>query len=69
MNLSLWNTYSDDRKSRLLAGIGSVTRNHIMPPGRYTLIHPEARLSDIEAQEIYRWTRAERRLFIHSAGD
>jgi hypothetical protein len=66
LNLSLWDSYDDSQKSRLLAEIGSAARNHIMPPGRYTFIHPEARLSDSEANEIYRWTRAERRSLGHS---
>jgi hypothetical protein len=69
MNLSLWATYDDSGKSRMLAEIGSVARNHVMPPRRYTVIHPEARLSDSEANEIYRWTRAERRLLDRSPGE
>ena len=69
MNLSRWETYSDDQKGRMLAEIGSVVRNHIMPPRRYTIIHPQAQLSDSEANEIYRWTRTERRLLNHSSGD
>jgi len=32
-----------------------------MPPQRYLLLHPEARLGDDERQPIYRWTRTERR--------
>lgn len=69
MNLSRWETYTDDQKSRMLAEIGSVVRNHIMPPRRYTMIHPQAQLSDSEANDIYRWTRTERRLLNHSSGD
>jgi Haem-binding domain len=65
MNLSRWQIYDDEEKSLLLSEIGSVVRTHEMPPGRYTLVHPEARLTDAEANEIYQWTRAERRLVIH----
>jgi hypothetical protein len=60
MDLSRWQTYEPGEKARLLSEIGSVVRGHIMPPRRYTFIHPAARLSDSEANEIYRWTRAVR---------
>jgi hypothetical protein len=62
MNFSRWQIYDDSEKSLLLSEIGSVVRNHEMPPRRYTLIHPDAKLSDAEANEIYQWTRTERRL-------
>jgi cytochrome c len=65
MNLSRWQIYDDEERSLLLAEIGSVVRTHEMPPRRYTLVHPEARLTDPEVNEIYQWTRAERRLVIH----
>jgi hypothetical protein len=66
MNLSRWQNYENPEKNALLAEIGSVVRNRIMPPRRYTLIHPEAKLSDAEADAVYQWTRAERRLLSHS---
>jgi predicted Fe-S protein YdhL (DUF1289 family) len=60
MNLSAWNQYSNDKKRDLLARIGAEVRNRQMPPARYTLLHPEARLSDAEIQAIYNWTKAQR---------
>jgi len=66
MNLSRWQIYDDGEKGLLLAEIGSVVRNRVMPPRRYTMIHPEAKLSDSEATEIYQWTRSERRMLKHS---
>ena len=60
MNLSSWQDYSTDDRLRLLSEIGSVVRNRQMPLPRYLLLHPEARLTDAERQQIYRWTRAER---------
>jgi hypothetical protein len=60
MNLSQWQDYSTDDRLRLLSAIGSAARNHVMPPQRYLLLHPEARLSDLERQQLYRWTRTER---------
>jgi hypothetical protein len=61
MNLSNWQDYSTDDRLRLLSAIGSVLRNRAMPPQRYLLLHAEARLGDEERQQIYRWTRNERR--------
>ncbi|MCU1336968.1 MAG: cytochrome [Bryobacterales bacterium] len=60
MNLSRWQDYSSDDRIRLLSEIGSAVRNRKMPVERYLLLHPEARLTDIERQQIYRWTRTER---------
>jgi predicted Fe-S protein YdhL (DUF1289 family) len=62
MDLSRWQTYDDAEKRRILSEIGSVVRGHIMPPRRYTMVHPGAKLSEREADEIYRWTRADRKL-------
>lgn len=61
MNLSQWQDYSTEERLRLLSAIGSAVRNREMPPRRYLLLHPEGRLSDGERQQIYRWTRSERR--------
>ena len=66
MNLSRWQTYEDSEKSLMLSEIGAVVRNGIMPPRRYTMIHPEARLTKTEVNEIYQWTRADRKLLNHS---
>ena len=60
MNLSRWQDYSTDDQLRLLSAIGSAVRNREMPVQRYLLLHPEARLTDAERQQIYRWTRTER---------
>jgi cytochrome c len=62
MNLSRWQNYDNHEKSLLLSEIGSVVRNRVMPPRRYTLVHPDAKLSDAEVNEIYQWTRTARRL-------
>lgn len=67
LNLSRWQDYSAADQVRLLAAIGSAARNRVMPPSRYTLMHSEARLTDQARQQIYQWTRAERkRLRMHS---
>jgi hypothetical protein len=61
MNLSQWQNYLTDDRLRLLSAVGSAVRNRAMPPQRYLLLHPEARLSNGERQQIYSWTRNERR--------
>jgi len=61
LNLSQWHDYSTDDRLRLLSAIGSAARNRAMPPQRYLLLHPEARLDDQKRQQIYHWTRNERR--------
>jgi hypothetical protein len=60
MNLSRWQDYSADEKQSLLSAMGVAARARVMPPGRYTLLHPEARLSDGDRDRIYRWTKSER---------
>jgi len=60
MNLSRWQDYSPDERLGLLSEIGSAVRNREMPVQRYLLLHSEARLTDAERQQIYRWTRSER---------
>jgi hypothetical protein len=57
MNLSHWQEYSREDRMMLLSAIGSAVRNRKMPVGRYVLLHPEARLTDQERQQIYQWTR------------
>jgi hypothetical protein len=61
MNLSRWQEYSSDDRVRLLSEIGSAVRNREMPVQRYVLLHPEARLTNMEREQIYNWTRNERR--------
>jgi hypothetical protein len=60
MNLSRWEEYSADEKIGLLTAMGAAIRTGIMPPPRYTLMHPDAKLSAAQRDEIYRWTQAER---------
>ena len=60
MDLSQWQSYDDTQKRRILAEIGSVVRNGVMPPARYTLVHPEAKLSPDDISAIYQWTRSNR---------
>src|ERR1051326_2787898 len=60
MKLSRVREYSSDDRLRLLSAMASAVRNGEMPVQRYLRLHPEARLSDADRQQIYRWTRTER---------
>ena len=68
MDLSRWVEYDSERKRMLLSAIGSVARSGAMPPRRYTLLHPEARLSAADAETVYEWTREARRALKQSGG-
>ena len=61
LNLSHWDEYTAVQREALLGVIAAAVRNHQMPPGRFTLLHPEAILSEPERVRIYNWARGERR--------
>ena len=60
LNLSHWEEYSSYQQSGLLSKMAAAIRNRQMPPGRYTLLHPAAKLSNAEIAQIDQWTQAER---------
>ncbi len=59
-NLSRWNEYSSAEKQAILSAIGTAVRSIAMPPGRYTMLHPDGRLSPQDREHLYQWTRRER---------
>jgi len=61
MNLSRWSRYSAEERETLLSAIGAVARTGEMPPQRFTLLHPEAKLSPADRSRLYDWSRKERR--------
>ena len=61
MNLSRWDTYSDQDKSDLLSRLAAKTRSGEMPPARYTALHGDSKLSSTEQVSLYDWAKAERR--------
>jgi len=69
VDLSSWPKYSDEHKRLMLSEIGVVVRNGSMPPKRYTLLHPDAKLSPAEADAVYQWTRTSRKLLKQEAGE
>jgi hypothetical protein len=61
MNLSRWNGYRPERQQEILSEMSNLVRNRLMPLPRYLLLHPEARLSDAEANYLYQWAKSERK--------
>lgn len=60
-NVSRWDMLSATDQRLLLTAIATVIENREMPPARYVVLHPEAKLSAREIVEVITWTRAERR--------
>lgn len=61
MNLSRWDTYTADQQAELLTKLGVEVRNRRMPLPKYLRLHPDARLSDAAAEQLYVWAHSERR--------
>ena len=61
MNLSRWETYSNQDKADLLSRLAAKTRSGEMPPARYTAIHGDSKLLSKEQESLHDWARAERR--------
>ena len=61
MNLSRWRDYTFDQQVEILTELGAEVRDRQMPPSRYVFLHPEARLSDAEVEQLYEWAHRERR--------
>jgi hypothetical protein len=61
MNLSSWAGYSLEQQVDLLTKIAVQVRNRKMPLPHYLMLHPEAKLSGEEVQQLNVWTHGERR--------
>ncbi len=61
MNLSRWPEYGPEQQRQLLTMLAAAVRSRQMPPPRYMLLHPDARLSDAERNQVSQWAHAERR--------
>jgi hypothetical protein len=67
LNLSRWDTVEAVDQRMLLTAIATVIENHEMPPHKYLVLHPEARLSAEDSVRVIEWARAERRRLRSSA--
>jgi cytochrome c len=68
LNLSHWSEYSAEERRDLLGRIAAEARSHEMPPARYTMLHPEARLSQADIEAIGEWTKTQRHLLRNPPG-
>jgi len=60
LNFSDWTRYDHREADELLGDIAKTVRAGAMPLSSYTLLHPEARLSNAERNMIIDWALAER---------
>jgi hypothetical protein len=68
LNLSRWDSVDTAEQRALLTAIATVIENHEMPPHRYVMLHPQAKLSADDSVHVIEWTRAERRRLRVSEG-
>ena len=61
MNLSHWDEYTLEKQQEILTEMSAMVRSRQMPLPRYLQLHPSAKLSDAEIDQIYQWARGERR--------
>jgi cytochrome c len=61
MNMSQWHWMSDESRISVLTRMASTVHSGEMPPRMYVLLHPGARLSPEEQQQLYEWARSERK--------
>jgi hypothetical protein len=67
LNLSRWDTVEAADQRMLLTAIATVIENREMPPRKYVVLHPEAKLSAEDSIRVIEWARAERRRLRASA--
>ncbi len=61
MNLSRWEAYTPDEQVEILTELGVEVRNRRMPLPQYLRLHPDAKPSDDDVQQLYSWAHRERR--------
>ena len=57
VNLSLWDTYSNDQQQTIKAKMVQEMRSREMPLPQYRMIHWDARITDADLRAFARWTR------------
>ncbi len=67
MNLSLWDTYDEMQKQRILLTAAEEIEKKRMPPLSYLMLHPEAKMSSEERAMLITWLQAESQKFFLSA--
>ena len=69
MNLSRWDSLDTAEQRTLLTAIATVIENREMPPSRYLMLHPQAKLSADDSARVIEWAHAERRRLRASPGE
>jgi hypothetical protein len=69
MNLSRWDSLDTAEQRTLLTAIATVIENREMPPPRYLMLHPQAKLSADDSARVIEWAHAERRRLRASPGE
>lgn len=59
LNYNAWGRFTDRKKERLLRSMIEAIETHEMPLPSYLLLHPEARLSSEEADEVISWIKSQ----------
>ncbi len=60
-NMSHWDEYSAEKRIEIISEIAVMVRNKQMPLPRYTWLHSDAKLSEVDIALIDHWSHAERR--------
>ncbi|MGZ4845363.1 MAG: heme-binding domain-containing protein [Candidatus Angelobacter sp.] len=58
LNLSEWGASKEKEPGKLLGKICSEMKDGEMPMATYTLLHPQAKLTSAEVQNVCRWTNS-----------
>jgi cytochrome c len=58
MNLAMWSTYSEDKRSSLSQEIATMARKGEMPLPQYRLIHWKSRITSTDITALNRWSQA-----------
>lgn len=70
LNFSQWASYSLLRKQRALTGVANQVKDGAMPLAGYVMMHPSARLSSADGEEVFEWAQQERlRLILQGSVD
>lgn len=59
LNFSEWRNYSRGQRLAFVAAMASSANQNRMPPAPYLLMHPGARLSEVERKSLKSWSRSE----------
>jgi cytochrome c551/c552 len=57
VNFSLWNQYNAQREARKRKEIVEQVQSGKMPQWYYVVLHPDAKLSDVDRDAIVKWAQ------------